>query len=255
LVKVDVLANPKLDPHFISPKPSLIAKLRREDLLIINGGGIEIGWLPSLLKSANNSKLNSGGSGFLDASGAVSMMDKPAHVSRAYGDVHPDGNPHYALDINNITPIAELISMKLSQIDPENALVYRANFNTFKERIEELIRKLEPIIKGCQGKKVIQYHELFNYALDAFEVEKVGDIEPLPGISPSSKHILGLINLIKNQKITTILQDVYHEKRTAKFIADKTRAEIKTVPHDVGATDKANNLESFYTEIATKICQ
>jgi len=255
LVKVDVLANPKLDPHFITPKPSLIGKLRREDLLIINGGQLEIGWLPPLLKRANNSKIDNGGRGFLDASGAVTLIDKPVNVSRAYGDVHPDGNPHYALSIDNITPIAELISMKLSQIDPANGAKYSANFKTFKSNIERLKSKLAPIIKGCQGKKVIQYHELFNYALDAFGAEKVSNIEPLPGISPSSKHTLELINIMKSQKIDTILQDVYHEKRTAKFIANKTGATIKIIPHDVGATNTANTIEEFYTEVATKICQ
>jgi len=255
LVKVDVLANPKLDPHFISPRPSLIGKLRREDLLIINGAGLEIGWLPPLLKSANNSKINSGGSGFLDASGAVTLIDKPVSVSRAYGDVHSEGNPHYAVDINNIVPVAELISMKLSQLDPSNSSKYADNFSKFKSHIEKLITKLEPIIKGCQGKKLLQYHELFNYALDAFGAKKAGNIEPLPGISPSSKHTLELINLIKSQKITTILQDVYHEKKTANFIADKTGATVKVVPHDVGATDSADTLDNFYSEVATQICQ
>jgi len=255
LVKIDVLANPKLDPHFITPRPSLIGKLRREDLLIINGGQLEIGWLPPLLKSANNSKINSGGNGFLDVSGAISMIDKPASVSRAYGDVHPDGNPHFAVDINNITPVAELISMKLAQLDPANSAKYNTNFSTFKSHIEELKTKLEPIAKGCQRKKVVQYHELFNYALDAFGAEKVADIEPLPGIAPSSKHTLKLINLIKSQKITIILQDVYHEKKTAKFIADKTGAIVRIVPHDVGATNTANTLDAFYTEVAKQICQ
>ena len=255
LVKVDVLSNPKLDPHFITPKPSLIAKLRREDLLIINGGGLEIGWLPSLLKRANNSKINNGARGFLDVSGAVTMIDKPATVSRAYGDVHPDGNPHYALDINNISSIAELIGMKLSQIDPINSSKYSANFVKFKNNIEKLKAKLTPITKECKGKKIIQYHELFNYALNSFGVEKVGDIEPLAGISPSSRHTLELINIIKTQKIDTILQDVYHEKRTATFIANKTGANVKIVPHDVGATKTADSLEAFYTEVATKICQ
>ena len=255
LVKVDRLANPKLDPHFITPKPSLIGKLRREDLLIINGGGLEIGWLPPLLKSANNHKINPEGSGFLDVSGVVTLIDKPATVSRAYGDVHPDGNPHYALDIHNIIPIAQLISMKLAQIDPSNSTIYGKNYKEFKSNIEQLIIQLKPIIKGCQGKKVIQYHELFNYALDSFGVEKVGDIEPLAGISPSSKHTLKLINIIKKQGIKTILQDTYHEKRTAKFIANKTGAVVKVVPHDVGATDTSNSLESFYKEIATTICQ
>jgi len=255
LVKVDVLANPKLDPHFITPKPSLIGKLRREDLLIINGAGLEIGWLPPLLKSANNHKINPEGSGFLDVSGAISLIDKPATVSRAYGDIHPDGNPHYVLDIHNITPIAQLISMKLAQVDPTNSATYSKNYENFKSNIEQLISQLKPITKGCQGKKVIQYHELFNYALNSFGVEKVGDIEPLAGISPSSKHTLKLINIIKNQGIKTILQDTYHEKRTAKFIANKTGATVKIVPHDVGATDTANSLESFYKEIATTICQ
>jgi len=255
LVKVDVLANPKLDPHFITPKPSLIGKLRREDLLIINGGQLEIGWLPPLLKSANNGKINNGASGFLDVSGAVTMIDKPVNVSRAFGDVHPDGNPHFAVSINNITPIAELISMKLVQVDPTNSAKYRANFNTFKSHIEELKTKLEPIAKGCQDKKVIQYHELFNYAINDLGAKKVGDIEPLPGIAPSSKHTLALINLIKKQKITTILQDVYHEKKTAQFIANKTGATVKIVPHDVGATDGSETLDGFYTEVATQICQ
>ena len=255
LVKVDVLANPKLDPHFITPKPSLIGKLRREDLLIINGAGLEIGWLPPLLKSANNSKINPEGSGFLDVSAAIALIDKQATVSRAYGDVHPDGNPHYVLDIHNITLVAQLIGMKLSQLDPNNSATYDKNYETFKVSMEQLQSQLDPIVKGCQGKKVIQYHELFNYALNAFGVEKSGNIEPLPGISPSSKHTLELINTIKSQGIKTILQDVYHEKRTANFIADKTGATVKVVPHDVGATDSANSLETFYREVATAICQ
>ena len=255
LVKVDVLANPKLDPHFITPKPSLIGKLRREDLLIINGGELEIGWLPPLLKRANNSKINMGGRGFLDASGAVTLIDKSENVSRAYGDVHSDGNPHYALDIDNIISIAELISMKLSQLDAGNSGQYNSNFNKFKTDMEELIVTLKPITKGCQGKKVIQYHELFNYALNAFGAKKAGNIEPLPGITPSSRHTLELINLIKSQNITTILQDVYHEKKTVQFIANKTGATVKVVPHDVGATDSADTISKFYTEVATQICQ
>ncbi len=254
-VKVTVLANPKLDPHFITPKPSLIGKLRREDLLILNGGQLEIGWLPPLLKSANNPKIRVGADGFLDVSGAVEMMDKPKSVSRAYGDIHPDGNPHFATDIHNIIPIAELISMKLSLVDAPHKSLYEANFKTFKTKMESLIEHLSTQYASCKGKKVVQYHELFNYALNAYGVESVGNIEPLPGISPSSKHTMALITLMQSQNLKTILQDVYHEKRTAKFIASKTGATVKVVPHDVGATDSANTLEAFYTEVAQKLCQ
>jgi len=255
LVKVDVLSNPKLDPHFITPKPSLIGKLRREDLLIINGGQLEIGWLPPLLKSANNGKINAGGSGFLDVSGAINMIDKPTTVSRAYGDVHPDGNPHFAIDIHNIIPIAKLISMKLSIVDPSHKSTYEANYQKFATKMQNLANTLDNKYQNCRGKKVVQYHELFNYALNAYGVEKIGDIEPLPGIAPSSKHTLELIKSIKEQNIKTILQDVYHEKKTAQFIADKTGATVKIVPHDVGAVDGADDLESFYKMIGEQICQ
>lgn len=255
LVNVTILANPKLDPHFITPKPSLIGKLRKEDLLIINGGQLEIGWLPPLLKSANNSKINAGANGFLDVSGAITFIDKPTSVSRAYGDVHPDGNPHFATDIHNIIPIAKLISMKLSLLDSSNQSTYEKNYQAFANKLEQLIQKLESKYQGCKGKKVVQYHELFNYALNAYDIKNIINIEPLPGITPSSKHTLKVINSIKEQNIKTILQDVYHEKKTAQFIADKTGAKVSIVPHDVGAIEGTDNLESFYTKVAEKICQ
>ena len=255
LVNVTVLANPKLDPHFITPKPSLIGKLRREDLLIINGGQLEIGWLPPLLKSANNAKINAGGNGFLDVSGAINFIDKPQSVSRAYGDVHPEGNPHFATDIHNITPIAKLISMKLSLLDPIHQSDYKENYKTFAKKIEKLTEELKSKYQGCKDKKVVQYHELFNYALQAYGVQNIINIEPLPGITPSSKHTLKVINSIKEKNIKTIIQDVYHEKKTAKFIANKTDAKVSIVPHDVGAVDGADTLESFYSMIVKRICQ
>ncbi len=255
LVDVKVLSSPKLDPHFITPRPSLIAKLRRADLLIINGGQLEIGWLPPLLKRANSSKINVGGIGFLDVSGAVELIDKPKSLSRAYGDIHPDGNPHFGLDINNIIPIAKLISMKLSQLDPKNSSTYNNNYNSFSSKMETLANSLKEKYNSCRGKKVIQYHKLFNYALRAYGVESLATIEPLPGISPSSKHTVEVIKLIRENGIKTILQDVYHEKKTAKFIADKTGAKVNIVPHDVGAISEADNLEDFYKIVGRRICQ
>ncbi len=255
LVSITTLSNPKFDPHFITPKPSLIAKLRRQDLLIINGGGLETGWLPPLLERANNPKINQSGSGFLDVSGAVEMIDKPISVSRSYGDMHSDGNPHFAIDIYNIVPIAELISMKLSLIDPSNQERYIKNFEAFKNNMQALANALATKYKSCKGNKVVQYHDLFNYALQSYGVQSIGNIEPLPGISPSAKHTIALIETMKKQGVKIILQDVYHEKQTAKFIAQKTEATVKVVPHDIGAIDGIDTLEAFYTAIAKAICQ
>ena len=253
-VKVTLLANPRLDPHFVTPKPSLIGKLRREDLLIINGGQLEIGWLPPLLKSANNPKINVGQTGFLDVSGVIEMTDKPKMVSRAYGGVHPDGNPHFALDIQSVIPIAKLITVKLSLMDDENSKTYESNLKIFEEKMEKLIKTLSIQIESCTNRKVVQYHELFNYVIKSYNLESKGTIEPLPGITPSSKHTMKLINMMKAKGVKTILQDAYHEHKTAKFIADKTGAKVSIVPHDVGSIEGTDTLEDFYTMVAKRLC-
>ncbi|HHD77301.1 MAG TPA: zinc ABC transporter substrate-binding protein [Campylobacteraceae bacterium] len=254
-VHVDVLADPKRDPHFIVPRPSLIGKLRREDLLIINGGQLEIGWLPPLLKSANNPKIRVGQKGFLDVSGVIEMINKPQNVSRAYGDIHPGGNPHFGIDVHNVLPIAQLIALKLEQIDPAHADAYAKNLKNFQVQMQELITKLDAKMRPCRGKKVVEYHALYDYALRAYGLVRVGTIEPLPGITPSSRHTLQLINLMRAKGVKLILQDVYHEKKTARFIAEKTGAKVVILPHDVGSVPGSETLVKFYTMIAERLCR
>ena len=254
-VKVTVLGSSKYDPHFIVPKPSLLSKLRRADLLIINGAGLELGWLPPLLRNANNPKIRNGASGLLDLSHFVSMINVPSTVSRAFGDVHAQGNPHYITDPHNITLIAKVIAKKLSEIDPENGEIYHNNLKRFLQSWELYLAKFDAQMQECTTTKVIQYHQLFNYFLKRYKIELYGTIEPLPGISPSSKHTLSLINTMKTQKVKVILQDIYHEKKTAHFIADKTGARVALIPHEVNALKNTQSLENFYDTIKEHLCQ
>lgn len=254
-VKVKVLANSKFDPHFIVPKPSLITKLRKADLLVINGGQLEIGWLPPLLRGAQNKNINIGTKGFLDVSGVINMINKPAVVSRAQGDVHPDGNPHFALDPHNIAVIAKLIAKKLVLLDYANKDAYENNLQSFLQDWESYLKDYDAKMVMCKDKKVVQYHQLFNYFLQRYDYTLVGNIEPLPGISPSSKDALKTINLMKEKGVNTILQDVYHEKKTAAFIAEKTGAKVVVLPHDVGSVEGADTLKSFYNTIEERLCK
>ncbi|WP_297440278.1 metal ABC transporter substrate-binding protein [Sulfurimonas sp.] len=253
LVDVTVLGSAKYDPHFIVPKPSLIAKLRRADLLIINGGGLELGWLPPLLRAAHNAKIRNGAKGLLDMSHFVPMIDVPASVSRAFGDVHAQGNPHYSTDPHTVLIMAKAIAGKLAQIDPEHAQAYQQNLAEFSKEWQAYLEKFDAKMATCKDKKVIQYHQLFNYFLNRYDYKSYGTIEPLPGIAPSSKHTIQLINIIKENGVHMILQDIYHEKKTAKFIAEKTGAKVEVIPHDVGA-DGSKTLEEFYNTIAKRIC-
>lgn len=255
LVKVTVLGSAKYDPHFIVPKPSLLSKLRRADLLIMNGGGLELGWLPPLIRSANNAKIQVGAKGFLDMSHFISMIDVPTSVSRGFGDVHSQGNPHYATDPYAVPVMAKAIEKKLSELDADNRVTYATNLEKFLKEWDIYLKSFDAKMATCKNKKVIQYHELFNYFLDRYDFKSFGNIEPLPGIAPSSKHTIGLINTIKKNDIKIILQDVYHEKKTAAFIAGKTGSKVVIIPHDVKSVKEADTLEHFYDTIAKRICQ
>jgi len=254
LVHVHVLGSAKYDPHFIVPKPSLLAKLRRADLLIMNGGGLELGWLPPLIRGANNRKIQNGAKGFLDISHFIPMIDIPTSVSRGFGDVHASGNPHYSTDPHMVPLMAKAIAEKLEAIDSDNFVEYEKNLETFLAGWSSYLIKFDTNMKQCKDKKVVQYHELFNYFLKRYNYKSYGNLEPLPGIAPSSKHTIGMINIIKKNEIKLILQDVYHEKKTAKFIAAKTDAKVVVLPHDMGA-DGSESLEEFYNNIAKKLCR
>lgn len=253
-VKVKVLASAKFDPHFVIPKPSLIPAIARADMLVVNGAGLEIGWLPPLLKSANNPKVRVGAQGFVDVSRAIRLIDVPKSVSRAHGDIHPEGNPHFNTDPHTLLPIASLIAKKLITIDPAHKADYAANLSQFKKRWHHYLKRFDAKMKHCKGKKVVQYHELYNYLLRRYGITSVANIEPLPGIAPSSKHTVALIRKMKKEHIDTILQDPYHEKKTAKFIAAKTGAKVSILPHDVGAIPGTESLETFYNTIAKRLC-
>jgi len=254
-VEITTLAKGNWDPHFVVARPSLIHQVSRADLLIINGAGLEIGWMPPLIRQSHNRHIQSGTKGFLDLSQFVDLINKPVAVSRANGDIHPDGNPHYSTDPYIMPTLADAIASRLALLDPDNASSYRSNADTFKKGWEENLVRWEKAMAGVKGKKLIQYHELFNYFLKRYDLVSVGNIEPLPGINPSSRHTLELIKLMKAENVTLILQDVYHSPKTARYIAEKSGAKEILMPHDVHAVHEADTLAHLYDTMVERVTQ
>jgi zinc/manganese transport system substrate-binding protein len=248
-----VLAKGNWDPHFVVPRPSLIAKVRRADGLIINGGELEIGWLPPLVRRASNSKISKGSSGYLDMSRYMKFLDKPTKLDRADGDVHPAGNPHYHLDPKNILILAEVITGYLSYLDAQHKSAYIQNFNEFKNMWNIKIKEWDEKMQDVKGTQVVQYHNNLAYFIKAYNLETIGTIEPLPGIPPSSRHTIGLIELMKTQKPRAILHDVYHSTKTAKFISSKTSIPIIIMPHDIESLDEIQDLVSLFDYLTSAI--
>lgn len=248
-----VLARGNWDPHFIIPKPSLISKVRQADGMIINGGQLEIGWLPPLINRAANPKVAVNAETFLNLSSHLHLLHKPHSVSRAGGDVHPDGNPHFSLDPKNILVLATAIRNYLSKIDAANAKIYDVNYENFVGDWKKKMLVWQAKMETKKGMKVIQYHDALAYFLKAYGIQNVGTIEPLPGIPASSKHTIELIRLIKEEKVSFILHDVYHTQKTAKYISSQTGIQVVVMPQDIGALESIDSLTSLFDYLCDAI--
>jgi zinc/manganese transport system substrate-binding protein len=250
---VTTLAKGDEDPHFVVPRPSFIGKIRQADLLIINGGSLEIGFVPPLIRQANNPKVVPGGPGLIDLSQAVTLIEKPTNVSRSEGDIHPDGNPHFVLDWHNIPALARMIADALAGVDPAGANAYRANLDAFlarwKTKSDEWDKKAAPL----RGKSIIQYHRLFDYFAARTGMKIVGELEPKPGIPPTSRHIEGLIGANPPGRIFKIVNDPYHEQKTAQGLAQKLGVAWVLLPQDVDSVPGAQDIFGLFDTLLASI--
>lgn len=208
---------------------------------------------PSILNQANNGNIQPGEKGFLDFSTRVHLIDVPTSVSRELGDVHPEGNPHFYLNPDNIIIIARAITDKLCEIDPTNASLYQANNSEFAQAWEQKTKEWTEKMKPLKGVKVIEYHKVYDYFLHRFGFVIVGTIEPLPGIPPTTKHIGEVENLIEREKVQSILQDVYNPQDASEYLSKRLGIKMIILPHDVGAVKEANNITALFDEIIRRI--
>jgi zinc/manganese transport system substrate-binding protein len=233
-VDVTSVARGYQDPHFVEPKPSFLLLLRKADLIEVIGLDLEIGWLPPLIDQSRNAKIRPGAAGYLDLSRGVEILDRPASVSRAMGDVHPLGNPHYWLDPGNAVRIAIQIEARLEQLQPANAAYFQKRLNSFKVRMNEANKRWTAALAPFRGAKVVTYHNSWPNFMHRYGLNVVGYVEPKPGVPPSPSHLFDLINQMKQQKVKVILMEPYFDHKTPKSVADRTGAELVVLYPSVG---------------------
>jgi zinc/manganese transport system substrate-binding protein len=252
-VEVNTMASGSWDPHTVIPKPSLIARLRQADLLVINGGQLEIGWMPPLVNQANNPGIQTGTRGLLDLSRSVKMIEVPSSVSRAQGDVHPQGNPHFVLDPENLPLLAAAITERLSEIDPPSAGVYEKNLGRWRESWNRKLDEWKNRMKPLEGSRVVEYHKIFDYFLNRYGLVLVGTVEPLPGITPTSHHLEVLGQVLGAGPVRFILQDVYNPDNASRHLSKKYGIPEIVLPHDVGAVPGTETLEAMFDAIVGRL--
>lgn len=234
-VDITALSLPTQDPHFVDARPNLALSLSRADLLVAVGLDLEIGWLPVLQQGARNADVQVGGRGYLDCSQFVQRLEVPgADLSRAHGDVHPGGNPHYLIDPRAALAVATGITTRLVELDPKHAADYTARLTAFQAELIAAQAGWSEKLGGLSAHPLVAYHRSWPYLADWAGFSITAYIEPKPGIPPSPAHLAGVLSTIEREGVTAILQESYYPSGTAQQVADRSGARLVVLP---GGTD------------------
>ena len=225
-VEITSMAKPTEDPHFVDARPSFVVKLRAADILIEGGAELEAGWLPPLLQTARNSKLDTGAVGRVQASEGIRLLDVPATLSRAAGDVHASGNPHFMIDPIIAKAVAAHIARAFAAADPTNAADYVTNEKKFETTIDAKLQEWGKALLPFRGQHLAAYHDDWLYFARRFGFEVDVFLEPKPGVPPSPKHLAEVINQIKTAHIKAILVEPFHNRKIAEKVATSTGAHV-----------------------------
>ncbi len=229
-IELTTLAKPSEDPHFVDAKPSYIVKLNHADVLIEGGADLEVGWLPSLLEGARNSKLDAGRPGRIRCSDGIALLEVPSSLDRSMGDVHAAGNPHYMTDPMNAKIVAQHIGASFAALDAAHAALFEANVKRFNDELDAKLTEWLRALAPFKGTTVVCYHNYWPYFAKRFDLKMDLFLEPKPGIPPTPAHLAEVISRMKTENLKVIIVQPYQNRRTAEAVAQHTDAKIVDFP-------------------------
>lgn len=247
-VRVYAATTALQDPHRIEARPSLIAQMRRANLVVCTGADLEVGWLPVLLQNANNAAVQPGRPGYFEASRFVPLLEKPARLDRADGDVHAAGNPHLHTDPRNILRVAEALAARLAEVDPANAAAHRARGQAFATRWQAAITRWETRAAPLKNLPVAVQHKSFSYLLAWLGLREVAVLEPKPGVEPSVGHLARVAARLQTTPAKMVLRAAYQSPRPADWLAKRTGIPALALPYSVGGNDRAQDLFGLFDD-------
>jgi zinc/manganese transport system substrate-binding protein len=252
-VNVYVATNALQDVHQVDAKPSLVARARTADLVVANGGDLEIGWLPVLVQESGNPKIKPGSPGYFEATSAVRLLDIPTAVDRSMGDIHPLGNPHIQLDPHNVAAVAKALSTRLAAIDAANAQYYQARATDFLGRWQQAITRWEAQAAPLKGMTVVAIHTDQRYLCHWLGLNQVATIEPKPGVPPSAGYLLELVTRLSANKPKLILRNAYNDPKAAESLSQKIGVPVVLLPFSVGGTPEAKDLFGLFDDTINRL--
>jgi zinc/manganese transport system substrate-binding protein len=250
---VTAMAKPTEDSHFVDARPSFVVQLRDADVLIDGGAELEIGWLPPLLQNARNPKIEVGKPGRVQASQGVRLMNVPTNATRAAGDVHALGNPHFVADPIIAKTVALHIAQAFSAVDAPNASTYDANYKKFEAAINAKLQEWGAALLPFKGQSLVAYHDSWPYFAHRFGLNIDTFLEPKPGIPPSPSHLAEVIEKMKAQKIKAIIIEPFHDRKIAEKVASSTGAKVVDFAQYPGALPNTDTYVKLIDALVSRL--
>lgn len=251
-IDIDVATSALQDVHQIDAKPSLIAKVRRADLIVCTGADLEIGWLPQLIRQASNPKIVSGAGNFI-AANQITTLEKPTQLDRAAGDVHPQGNPHFQMDPYRVLKIAKALSARLSQLDSANSALYQQRLADFTTRWTVAMKRWEDKAAPLKGRKIIVQHASWIYLEKWLGLVQIQALEPKPGVPPTSAHLASLVSVAKSNNTLAIVHAAYQDPKSSQWLSDRTGVPVVKLPLTVGGDPQSKDLFGLFDSTIDKL--
>ncbi len=248
LVNVTAATHARQDVHHLRAKPSLLAAMRKADLVFCTGASLEVGWLPILLKKAGGPDVQPETIGWMMASNYVEMLEVMGRADRSMGHVHPEGNPHIHLNPANIQTVAEYFAERLFLIDQDNAATYSQNLENFTKKWAAATQRWNAEKALFKGRQVVVYHNSWVYLLNWLGMEAAASLEPKPGIPPTASHLETVLKAIEGKDVKAIIITPYENEDAAEWLSEKSGIPVVPLPFTVGGNEKADDLVSLFDE-------
>ena len=248
-----VATGPDQDAHYIRARPSLIAKIRRANLVFCTGASLEAGWLPLLLQRGAQAAVQPGKPGNIMAADFVNTIEKPLVLDRSLGDIHPEGNPHVHLDPRNIIILAKILSKRLSIIDPSNSAYYQKRTNSFVKGWDKLIIGWNKRLNRLKGQRVAVHHRSWSYLLSWSGLREAAMLEEKPGIPPSARHLNNVLKGVKADRTMAILRTSFDDPQPSQWLMKKTGIPAIVLPFSVSREPVEGNLARLFNNILKKL--